>query len=99
METLQGLENKKWDFSKQEEAAVSRLLERGFEVKLEKQYTSKDVYTVAKDGVSDEFTFPSGQKNMNVRTFMERYGENFEKKKELIKLRAEAARTVPGFKK
>lgn len=80
-------------------AAVSWLLERGFEVKLEKQYTSKDVYTVAKDGVSDEFTFPSGQKNMNVRTFMERYGENFEKKKELIKLRAEAARAVPGFKK
>ena len=93
------LRTKKWDFSKQEEAAVSWLLERGFEVMLEKQYTSKDVYTVAKDGVSDEFTFPSGQKNMNVRTFMERYGENFEKKKELIKLRAEAARAVPGFKK
>lgn len=99
MNAVKGIENKKWDFSKQEEAAVSWLLERGFEVKLEKQYTSKDVYTVAKDGVSDEFAFPSGQKNMNVRTFMERYGENFEKKKELIKLRAEAARAVPGFKK
>jgi hypothetical protein len=58
MNAVKGIENKKWDFSKQEEAAVSWLLERGFEVKLEKQYTSKDVYTVAKDGVSDEFTFP-----------------------------------------
>ena len=36
MNAVKGIENKKWDFSKQEEAAVSWLLERGFEVKLEK---------------------------------------------------------------
>lgn len=41
MNAVKGIENKKWDFSKQEEAAVSWLLERGFEVKLEKQYTSR----------------------------------------------------------
>lgn len=34
MNAVKGIENKKWDFSKQEEAAVSWLLERGFEVKL-----------------------------------------------------------------
>lgn len=31
---LQGLENKKWDFNKQEELAISWLLKHGFEVKL-----------------------------------------------------------------
>ena len=45
---LQGLENKKWDFNKQEELAISWLLKHGFEVKLKKQYTSKDIYTVTK---------------------------------------------------
>lgn len=88
---LQGLENKKWDFNKQEELAISWLLKHGFEVKLKKQYTSKDIYTVTKDGILDEFIFPNNQKNMNVRAFMERYEKNFEIKKELIKLRAEAS--------
>ena len=73
MNAVKGIENKKWDFSKQEEAAVSWLLERGFEVKLEKQYTSKDVYTVAKDGVSDEFTLPSGQKQGPFRGSKNKY--------------------------
>lgn len=33
---LQGLENKKWDFNKQEELAISWLLKHGFDVKLKK---------------------------------------------------------------
>lgn len=88
---LQGLENKKWDFSKHEEAAISWLLQHGFEVKLEKQHISKDFYSVSKDGVSDEFIFPNNQKKINVLSFMEQYSKNFELKKELVKMRADAA--------
>lgn len=88
---LQGVENKKWDFSKHEEAAISWLLSHGFEVKLEKQRVSKDFYSVSKDGVSDEFIFPNDQKKMNVLSFMEQYSKNFELKKELVKMRSDAA--------
>lgn len=88
---LQGLENKKWDFSKHEGAAISWLLQHGFEVKLEKQHISKDFYSVSKDGVLDEFIFPNNQKKMNVLSFMEQYSKNFELKKELVKMRADAA--------
>lgn len=58
MNAVKGIENKKWDFSKQEEAAVSWLLERGFEVKLEKQYTSKDVVCACTSGST--YSMPVG---------------------------------------
>lgn len=78
MNAVKGIENKKWDFSKEEEYAIKWLLENGFEVELKEQFVSKTKFLVCKDGVSDSFSLMQGLKKMNIRSYMEQYGKQFE---------------------
>ena len=78
MNAVKGIENKKWDFSKEEEYAIKWLLENGFEVELKEQFVSKTKFLVCKDGVSDSFILMQGLKKMNIRSYMEQYGKQFE---------------------
>ena len=78
MDAVKGLENKKWDFSKEEEYAIRWLLENGFEVELKEQFVSKTKFSVRKDGVLDSFDLMQGLKKMNIRSYMEQYGKQFE---------------------
>lgn len=78
MNAIKGIENKKWDFSKEEEYAIKWLLENGFEVELKEQFVSKTKFLVCKDGVSDSFSLMQGLKKMNIRSYMEQYGKQFE---------------------
>ena len=78
MDAVKGLENKKWDFSKEEEYAIGWFLENGFEVELKEQFVSKTKFFVRKDGVLDSFDLMQGLKKMNIRSYMEQYGKQFE---------------------
>lgn len=78
MDAVKGLENKKWDFSKEEEYAICWLLKNGFEVELKEQFVSKTKFFVSKDGISDSFDLMQGLKKMNIRSYMEKYGKQFE---------------------
>lgn len=78
MNAVKGIENKKWDFSKEEEYAIKWLLENGFEVELKEQFVSKTKFLVCKDGVSDSFSLMQGLKKMNIRSYMEQCGKQFE---------------------
>lgn len=78
MDAVKGLENKKWNFSKEEEYAIRWLLENGFEVELKEQFVSKTKFFVCKDGVLDSFDLTQGLKKMNICSYMEQYGKQFE---------------------
>ncbi len=78
MDAVKGLENKKWDFSNEEEYAIGWFLENGFEVELKEQFVSKTKFFVCKDGVLDSFDLTQGLKKMNIRSYMEQYGKQFE---------------------
>ena len=78
MDAVKGLENKKWDFSNEEEYAIGWFLENGFEVELKEQFVSKTKFFVCKDGVLDSFDLTQGLKKMNIRSYMEQYGTQFE---------------------
>lgn len=78
MDFVKGLENKKWDFSKEEEYAIGWLLKNGFEVELKEQFVSKTKFFVSKDEVSDSFDLMQGLKKINICSYMEQYGKQFE---------------------
>lgn len=77
----------KWNFSKEEKYAIKWLNEHGFSGELKKQYISKTVFSVCKDGVQDSFELPQGLKKMNVKKYMEQFSKNWGMLVELNKLR------------
>lgn len=81
--------NAKYDFSKEEEYAIKWFNENGFDGKLEKQYVSKTVFSLSKDGVTDKFVLPQGIVFSNIAGYMEQYRRNWELTCELQKLEKE----------
>lgn len=67
--------NAKWDLSDQEKQAIKILENNGFDVVLEKQYLSKTVFTVTKNGVSDKFSLDNGNKKLNVQQYIDLFLE------------------------
>lgn len=63
--------NAKWDLSDQEKQAIKILENNGFDVVLEKQYLSKTVFIVTKNGVSDKFSLDNGNKKLNVQQYID----------------------------
>lgn len=61
--------NAKWDLSDQEKQAIKILEKNGFDVVMEKQYLSKTVFTVTKNGVSDTFSLDNGNQKLNVQQY------------------------------
>lgn len=79
----------KWDFSKEEKYVINWFNEKGFDGKLEKQYVSKTVFTVTKDGITDKFELPQGIVFKSISNYMKQYEKNWKMLCELQQLRKE----------
>lgn len=79
----------KWDFSKEEKYAIKWLEDNGFEGRIEKQYVSKTIFTISKNGVTTKFELPQGVVFKNIASYMEQYKRNWELTCELHRLRKE----------
>lgn len=82
--------NAKWDFSKEEEYAIHWLNENGFDGTLDKQFVSKTIFTVTREGVTDKLEVAHGVKDMKIAPYMEQFKKNWGLLCELKKLRQEA---------
>lgn len=82
------ISNVKYDFSKREEYAIKWFNDNGFDGKIMKQYISKTVFEISKDGVTDKFELPQGI--VNIKGYMEQYKHNWKMICELQSLREEA---------
>ncbi len=71
------LKNQKWELTKNDECAIAWFEKNGFEVTLKKQYISKTVFIVKKDGVEDTFELPNGF-NYDCASYMEQYRKSFD---------------------
>lgn len=82
------LSNQKWSFSKEEKYVVNWFKKHGYNLRLEKQYVSKCVFTIEKDGISDKFEVPLG-KNIRISVYMAQFEKNWKLLCELRKLQNE----------
>lgn len=81
------ISNAKWDFSKEEKYAIKWLNENNFDGKIIKQYISKTVFEISRDGVSDKFELPQGVVFKNIKGYMNQFMNNWKMFCELQKLR------------
>ena len=88
--------NQKWDFSMEERFAIEWFENHGYDLRLEKQYISKSIFTVSKDGISDKFELPQGLKKTEVVKYMAQYKKNWETLCELRSLQREAGDRFKG---
>lgn len=70
--------NAKWDLSKQEQYAIEWFTTNGFVGEIKKQYVSKTVFRITKDGITDTFELPQSVTQKNINDFMEQYRKNFD---------------------
>ena len=82
----------KWDFSKEEKFAIKWFEKNGYKGKIIKQYVSKTIFEITKDGITDKFELPQGIVFKNIKGYMEQYGQNWETLCELHRLRSETKR-------
>lgn len=82
--------NAKWDFSKEEKFAIKWFEENGYSGRIIKQYISKTIFEIEKDGVTDKFELPQEIEFKNIKGYMEQYKKNWEMLCELQRLREEA---------
>ena len=80
----------KWDFSKEEKYAIEWLNKNGYNGKIVKQYISKTIFEIEKDGVTDKFELPQEIEFKNIKGYIEQYKKNWEMLCELQRLREEA---------
>lgn len=81
----------KWEISKEEKYAAQWFEDNGFDAVLEKQYISKTIFTVTKDGVSDKWELPQGLPKINLKKVMEQFKTNWDMLCELQRLRKQVA--------
>lgn len=79
----------KWDFSKEEEFSIKWLNDNGFDGELEKQYVSKTIFSLEKDGVKSKFELPQGIVFKSISDYMEQFEKNWEILVRLEELRNE----------
>lgn len=84
--------NAKWDLSKEEKYAIKWFEEHGFSAVLEKQYISKTIFTVSKDGVSDKYELTQGIKGMKMADVMTQFQKNWDIYCQLLELRQQAGK-------
>lgn len=77
----------KWDFSKTEKFAVEWFNDHGFEGEIVKQYLSKTVFKVFKDGVTDTFELSQDIAYKDIERYMNQFAKNWEVLQELRELR------------
>lgn len=83
------INNVKWDFSKEEKYAIKWFNDKGFDGKLEKQYVSKTIFTLSRDGITDKFELQQGIVIKSISKYMAQFEKNWEMLCELHKLRKE----------
>lgn len=66
-----------WEISKEEKHAIAWLEEHEFSGEIKKQYISKTVFAVSKDGHTDTFDFPQGVKGMKPEGVMEQFEKSW----------------------
>ena len=81
------ISNAKWDFSKEEKFAIKWFEENGFTGKIVKQYVTKTIFEISKDGITDMFELPQGVVFKNIKGYMEQYRRNWSINLELRDLR------------
>lgn len=79
--------NAKWDLSKEEKAAIKWLDDNRYNVKILKQYVSKTVFEISKDGITDKFELPQSIDSKQIKNYMEQFQKNWDILCELKKLR------------
>lgn len=84
------ISKQKWDFSKEEKFVIKWFDENGFDGTLEKQYVSKTIFSIEKDGVKDKFELPQGIIFKDISGYMEQYRRSRKMLTELEKLRLQA---------
>lgn len=72
------------DFSKNEKDVIKWLNDNQFEGKIVKQYVSKTIFEIEKDGIVDKFELPRGIENISA--YMKQYKKNWNMLCELHKL-------------
>ena len=68
----------KWDLSKQEQYAIEWFTANGFVGEIKKQYVSKTVFKISKNGITDTFALPQSVTQKNINDFMEQYRKSFD---------------------
>lgn len=68
----------KWDLSKPEQIAIQWFEENGFVGQIKKQYVSKTVFIIMKDGITDTFALPQSVTPKTINDFMEQYRKQFD---------------------
>ena len=83
------ISNAKWDFSKEEKYVIKWFEENGYEGKIIRQYVSKTIFEITKDGITEKFELPQGIVFKNIQGYMEQYRQNWKMLCTLQKLRKE----------
>lgn len=89
-EEMIDISNAKWDFSKEEKFAIKWLEKNGYSGRIIKQYVSKTIFEITKDGITDKFELPQGIVFKNIKGYMEQYRQNWDLLCELHRLKGEA---------
>lgn len=79
--------NAKWDLSKEEKSVIKWLDDNEYNGKILKQYVSKTVFEISKDGITDNFELPQGIDSKQIKNYMEQFQKNWNMLCELKKLR------------
>lgn len=79
--------NAKWDLSKEEKSVIKWLDDNEYNGKILKQYVSKTVFEISKDGITDNFELPQGIDFKQIKSHMEQFQKNWNMLCELKKLR------------
>ena len=79
--------NAKWDLSKKEKSAIKWLDDNGYNGKILKQYVSKTIFEISKDGITDNFELPQSIDSKQIKNYMEQFQKNWNMLCELKKLR------------
>ena len=72
------------DFSKNEKYVIKWFNDNQFEGKIVKQYVSKTIFEIEKEGIVDKFELPQGIENIS--SYMKQYQKNWNMLCELHKL-------------
>lgn len=65
--------NAKWELSKEEAFAIEWFEEHGYTGKIIRQYISKTIFEISKNGTTDEFELPQGIVFKNMHGYMEQF--------------------------
>lgn len=76
----------KFDLSKEEIFVIKWFDENGYTGEIIKQYVSKTVFEISKDGITNKFELPQGVSFNNIKGYMEQYRRNWEMLCELKKV-------------